>query len=123
MANKAIIEVSTYEDYRARGLDVARKFDRGAELPEADYHLGFTDAAQLFSVLTPKRLQLLDTLKGLGPGSVYALAKKLGRNYSNVHRDIELLTEYGLVEKDDKSQVSVPWDSVEIHLGLKREAA
>jgi len=36
----------------------------------------------LFSELTPARLDLLNTLRGMGPASVYALAETATRNYS-----------------------------------------
>ena len=119
MANKAIIEVNTYGSYRQRGLDVARRFDAGESLPAADYHLVFPSMASLFAELPPKRLQTLDALKAMGPASIYALAKKLGRNYSNVHRDIERLLEHSLVAKDETNRVFVPWSAVEIHLAAE----
>ena len=119
MANKAIIEVNTYGSYQQRGLDVARRFDTGESLPAADFHLVFPSMASLFAELPPKRLQTLDTLKAMGPASIYALAKKLGRNYSNVHRDIERLLEHSLVAKDETNRVFVPWSAVEIHLAAE----
>jgi hypothetical protein len=48
-----------------------------------DYHLGFESARVLFSELTPARIDLLDTLRRMGPSSMDALAKVAGRNYSN----------------------------------------
>jgi predicted transcriptional regulator len=116
MANKAIIEVNSYGSYQQRGLDVARRFDAGEPVPAADYHLVFPSMASLFAELPPKRLQTLDALKAMGPASIYALAKKLGRNYSNVHRDIERLLEHSLVARDETNRVFVPWSAVEIHL-------
>jgi len=50
--------------------------------------------------LPPKRLQILRELKSAGAFSVYALAKRLGRNYSNVHGDIQRLLALDLVEKN-----------------------
>ncbi|HET6315568.1 MAG TPA: hypothetical protein VFG86_03850, partial [Chloroflexota bacterium] len=59
-----------------------------------------------------------DTLRGLGPCSVYALAKAAARNYSNVHTDIARLEELGLVERDEEGAVCVPYDTLEILLPL-----
>jgi predicted transcriptional regulator len=115
---KAIIEIPRPGAYLDEALAAAGRADAGHRLPEADYHLGFSDAAHLFRDLTPARLALLEALKALGSVSIRALAGHLERNYSNVHRDITRLLELGLVARDDAGLVSVPWDAVEIHLAL-----
>lgn len=122
MADKAIVGISDWSDTRAQLRTLARHMDGGETLPEADYHLNFASAAQLFSELTPARLALLETLKAIGPVSVYALAKKAERNYSNVHSDIQKLLEHELVSRDEAGKVFVPWDEVQIRLTLGRVA-
>ena len=64
-----------------------------------DYHLGFEFARALFSDLTPARIDLLDTLRGMGPSSMHALAKTANRNYSNIHTDVSRLLELGLIDR------------------------
>lgn len=118
MANKAIIGVESRGKIFAGLKDWAKKVDRGQPVPEADYYLNFETAAMLFSELTPQRMRTLETLKQSGEQSIYALAKKLGRNYSNVHQDISKLIEHGLVEKNEDGKVFVPWVAVEIHVAL-----
>ncbi len=58
-----------------------------------------------------------------GPCSVYALAKEVERNYSNVHTDVAKLEEHGLVQRTPEDAVFVPFESVEIHLALFKRAA
>ena len=87
-----------------------------------DYRLSFESARSLFAELTPARLDLLDTLRKVGPCSVYALAKAADRNYSNVHTDVAGLEELGLIERSEDSAISVPYDSVEILVPLARVA-
>ena len=123
MANKAIIGLESWGAMQARVIEIARRADAGEAVLEADYHLNFATAAQLFNELTPARLALLEVLKGLGSVSIYALAKHLGRNYSNVHSDISKLLELGLVEKNEAGKVFVPWDEVQIRVNLGGEAA
>ena len=123
MANKAIIGLESWGTMQARAIEIARRADAGEAIPEADYHLNFATAAQLFNELTPARLALLEVLKGLGSMSIYALARQLGRNYSNVHADISKLLELGLVEKNEAGKVFVPWDEVQIRLTLGGAAA
>lgn len=118
MANKAIIGITREGKMHAELKELARRIDAGEQLPETDYHLSFSSAAQLFSELTPARMRTLEVLKKSGPLTIYALAKRLGRNYSNVHADIGKLLEYELVAKDEGGRVYVPWDTVEIHVSL-----
>jgi predicted transcriptional regulator len=70
------------------------------------------DLPLLLRTLTPARWQLLDRLREDGPLSIYELAKRLERDYKNVHTDVSRLAEIGLVEKDLTGRVSVPWDVV-----------
>jgi predicted transcriptional regulator len=79
-------------------------------------------ARVLFSELTPARIDLLDTLRRMGPSSMYALAKVAERNYSNVHTDVVRLLELGLVERGDDGMVFVPFDAIEIRLPLAQVA-
>jgi len=113
---KAIIEVSP-----RNGIFDAVRADIAAGGNE-DFHLSFDSARLMFSELTPARLDLLKTLRGMGPTSVYALAKTAGRNYSNVHADIGRLVDLGLVERTDDDTVTVPFEAVEIRMALAQAA-
>ena len=68
------------------------------------------------------RLDLLDTLRRVGPCSIYALAKAAERNYSNVHTDVSRLDELGLIERSEEGAVSVPYEAVETLLPLAQSA-
>ena len=50
-------------------------------------------------------------LRQRGPCSVYALAKTVERNYSNVHTDIGRLEQHGLVHCTPEDAVFVPFES------------
>jgi len=62
--------------------------------------------------LTPARWALLERLRHAGPSSIYELAKRLGRDYKNVHTDVTALVKIGLIERSSDGQVSVSWDVV-----------
>jgi predicted transcriptional regulator len=116
---KAIIEVAK----RGSAVRAARQqlaASRRGQSP--DFRLSFESARSLFADLTPARVDLLDTLRRVGPCSVYALAKAAERNYSNVHSDTARLEELGLVERTTEGTVSVPYDSVEILVPLAQVA-
>ena len=75
---KAVIEVSK----RGSAVRAARRqlAEKGGT---SDFYLSFESARSLLSELTPARVELLETLRGLGPSSIYALAKSASRNYYN----------------------------------------
>jgi Predicted transcriptional regulator len=97
---------------------VARLVDACEALPETDYSLGFSSAAQLFGELTSARMGLLEALKGLGPVSIHALVKQVGRNYSNVHSDVTKLLDLGLIEKDAAGKIFVPWEEIQVRVSV-----
>jgi len=76
------------------------------------YVLSMADLPLLVRTLTPARWELLDRLREAGPLSVYELAKRLGRDYKNVHTDVSRMTEVGLIDKGADGRVHVPWDVV-----------
>ena len=116
---KAIIEVAkSGSAVRAARQQLATS--RRGRSP--DFHLSFESARSLFADLTPARVDLLDTLRRVGPCSVYALAKAAQRNYSNVHTDIARLEVLGLIERSEEGWVSVPYESVEILVPLAQVA-
>jgi predicted transcriptional regulator len=76
------------------------------------YVLSVADLPLLLRTLTPARWQLLERLREAGPLSIYELAKRLGRDYKNVHTDVSRMSEAGLIDKDADGRVRVPWDVV-----------
>mgnify|MGYP001183724511 CR=1 FL=1 len=117
---KAIVEITPKGSLfgtAARQIAAARKGEA------VDFRLSFESARSLFADLTPARLDLLNTLRRVGPCSVYALAKVAERNYSNVHTDIARLEELGLVERTETGEISVPFEAIEILVPLAREVA
>jgi predicted transcriptional regulator len=117
-AMKAIINTDSWDSLQARALAVARQVDAGETPAEVDYHLSFADAAQLFSVLTPSRLALLERLKGLGATSLEALAEQLQRDPEAVRADLAPLLDWALIEEDGTGRLCVPWDAIELHVTL-----
>jgi len=118
---KAILEIASNDEMHRRALEAARNLD-AAGARAADLHIGFESAAQLFAELSAERLRTLETLRREGAQSIYALARALGRNYSNVHGDVSRLIALGLVEREGQA-VRAPFDELEIHVPLLARAA
>lgn len=79
--------------------------------------LTLRDLPLVFATLTPARWVLLQKLKDEGPTSIYGLAKRLGRDYKNVHTDVTQLQRLGLIERRGDG-LEVPWEVVRAELAL-----
>ena len=100
-----------------RFVNAWRKAETG-ETELAEIHLNFEDFAMLASVLTPKRLELMKSLRQHGPLSIRALAKQLQRDYKNVHVDVSALEEVDLIQRNEERLLVAPWDVIDAHLRL-----
>jgi predicted transcriptional regulator len=101
-----------------RGGDALDRFEagwnrltEGQKLAELRV-LTLEDLPRLLAALTPARWALLGRLREDGPLTIYQLAKRLARDYKNVHTDVSRLIELGLIERSADARVSVPWDVV-----------
>ena len=79
--------------------------------------LTLRDLPLLLRTLTPARWALVERLKKEGPLSVYQLAKRLQRDYKNVHTDVAQLVRLGVVERRGDGVV-VPWELLRAELGF-----
>jgi predicted transcriptional regulator len=87
------------------------------------FGIGFRTMAQFGEVFTPKRWELVEFLKASGPLTIYALAKRLGRHYRNVHKDVTAMIEWTVIDKDEAGRVFVPWDEIDVRWPLLKQAA
>jgi predicted transcriptional regulator len=72
--------------------------------------VSFSELPLLLRTLSPARWTLLRDLRQKGATSIYELAKRLGRDYKNVHTDVTQLAALRLIERDADGRVAVPWD-------------
>ena len=72
--------------------------------------LTLPDLSRVTKTLSPARWALLEALRGSGPLSIYQLAKRLGRNYKNVHTDVTQLAALGVIARASDNRVLVPWE-------------
>lgn len=86
----------------------------------------FTSIEAARNLLTPNRLALLRAVRCRRPGSMYELAKMVGRDLKNVQDDLRLLETYGLVRmthatRSGKRRVRVPeaiFDEIELKIAI-----
>ena len=110
------IEISTLGESLARFAETWKRAERKKKV-EPYFGVGFESMASLLGALTPKRWELVERLRKVGPMTVYQLAKLLGRNYKNVHSDVKALAALGIIQRDG-NKVSVPWDEIDARLRL-----
>lgn len=91
-----------------------------------DLSLSFSDISQLNKILSTERLRIIEAIKKKKPDSIRSLSKILGREQSNVQRDVQELAGLGVIElkrvkqKGQKRESLRPeyhWDVFEIAIG------
>jgi predicted transcriptional regulator len=80
-------------------------------------HLAFESWDALARVLTKRRMELLRYVRRHKIASVRALAKALGRDYSNVHADVQALAAAGLLDIADHG-IRAPYDAIETKIAV-----
>ena len=106
----------------ARTAQTMEALERG-ESPTAYFGVGFSDVGQFFAVFTPKRWDLLAALREGGPMTIAELARRVKRDYKNVHGDMEKLVEWQAVEKDDRGRVFAPYSEIVVDVRLPQGRA
>jgi predicted transcriptional regulator len=121
MKNEPVVLHLTVGEPASASLARAADAMRSARLGEPArpyYGVGFDDVGELFAVFTPKRWELIGTLREGGAMTVAELARQLKRDYKNVHNDCERLTEWMAVEKDENGLVFAPYDQIVVDMKL-----
>jgi predicted transcriptional regulator len=80
--------------------------------------LSFPNLPVMLKTLSPARWALLERLRSEGPLSIYELAKRLQRDYKNVHTDVTQLALLRLIERQPDGRVAVPWELLRAELML-----
>lgn len=111
------VGIKRERDINREFVEAWKQAERGA-LKEPEVRLYFLDVATLQRVLSERRVALLKVLRRIGPSSIRSLAAATERDYRNVYDDIQLLLKAGLVEKDARNRVTVPWDKIQTEIDL-----
>jgi predicted transcriptional regulator len=82
----------------------------------------FESPKALFSVITPRRWEMIERLQALGVISLRGLARELGRDVKRVHEDVAVLLEWGFVERDEAGKLHVPFADIHADFNLRAAA-
>lgn len=117
------ITIASGEEALDDALDAAGSAEDGEP---RDAVVSFETAEGIRRLLTDRRLELLRSLMGEPAESITALAERLGRSYSIVHDDVEVLAEYGIIQfrRDGQSkQPFVPYERIEFDVTVEAPVA
>ena len=103
------------EQASRRFVNAWHRAERGETFYER--HLAFESWDALARVITVKRMELLHYVRRHKVSSVRALAKALGRDYSNVHADVQALSAAGLLNTADGG-VQADYDVIETRIAI-----
>ena len=116
MSDVKITVGGAMEDEAARRfVDAWHRVECGETFCER--RIAFESWDALARVLTGKRMELLRYVRRHEVTSVRALAKALGRDYSNVHADVQALTSAGLLDATDRG-VRADYDAIETRIAI-----
>jgi predicted transcriptional regulator len=96
-------------------IDAWHRAERGETFSER--HLAFESWDALAHVLSTRRMELLRFVRRHQVTSIRALAKALGRDYSNVHADVQALAKAGLLDTPSKG-VRADYDAIETRIAI-----
>lgn len=117
MTDLKITVGQSLRDMAAEVVDAVHRAERG-ERVEPESSINFADWETLARTLTGKRLELLRHLHRHPTTSVRALAAALKRDYSNVHADVQALTDAGLIERSEAGHLRAEYDGIQTRIAL-----
>lgn len=84
--------------------------------------IDFVSAELMFSIMTPKRWEIVRFMTGAGPMSIRELSRRVKRDVKGVHGDVHRLLMCGVLSKTDDGRVIFPFSGVHIDVMLKAAA-
>ena len=109
-------------DSGRRAASVMKALQAG-ERADPYFAVSFVELGQMLAAFTPRRWELIAALRETGRLTIAELARKLGRNYKNVHTDVSQLIEWMAVERGEDGRVGVPWSEISIEMKLPQRLA
>ena len=84
--------------------------------------ISFDSANSLWKIISPAKQEILHALAGSGVMGVRELARKVGRDASAIHRDLQVLIVAGIVDRAENGKVIFPYDEAHVDFRLSGAA-
>ncbi|AUX09375.1 HTH domain protein [Halalkaliarchaeum desulfuricum] len=110
-------------DQRTRSRITAAQ--KGEDLDDVQPVLNFGSYAELSRLLSPKNLELLETIAEHQPDSIREAAELVERDYKQVHRNLSELADIGIIEFEgggpgQAKKPKLAYDGLEIDIPFAR---
>ncbi len=120
MSDENVLRISlgSLEDFEEETVADLEEIERGGT---GANKIMFADPEMFREILTEKRQELLEEVMAHPPESIRALAAALDRGVREVHDDLHLLENYGIVtleEEGGRKKPRVPYDRIHIEIDL-----
>jgi predicted transcriptional regulator len=106
------IGISSVNETKAR---MRRAFDGNAQ----GAFISFPSVELLWTMITPRRWEMLRVMAGSGPLAIRAVGRRMGRDVKTVHGDVQALLTAGVLDRTEDGQVQFPYDAVHVDFVLK----
>ena len=106
--NTVRLEVRGFQDVLS---DVAQACKKGTA---RDARISFDSVKDLWKMISPKKMDILKVMTGAGKMGIRDISRKVGRDVSAIHRDIQALILAGVVQRTDDGKVVFPYDAIHV---------
>lgn len=115
------VRVETTDEYFERGARAIEAAERGEEPPTTGATLSLPSYEELQRLLSPKNVELLETIRTVEPDSIRELARLVERDVSRVHDNVTELARLGVVELVQDGRAKRPvvgYDHIEVEVPI-----
>lgn len=102
--------------------DALRRAQAAFDGERQEPRINFASSQRLFSIMTPKRWTIVQTMLGAGPLSIREVARRVGRDVKGVHADVTALLNCGVLDRTREGKVVFPFNAVRVDLMLEAAA-
>ena len=99
--------IKDFKDVIEKNRPFYKKIDKGYKIKSEPKTLYFTPKT-FYSTFTPERIKLIQILREKNKLSISEIARKIGRPFESVHRDIRFLEGLGLINIEKRQQYKIP---------------
>ena len=111
--NTVRLEIRSFDDVLG---DVAKAWKTGEA---TEPRISFDSVEDLWKTLSPKKMDILKAMTGAGHLGIREVSRKVGRDVSAVHRDLQALIVAGIVDRTDDGKVVFPYDEIHVDFTLR----
>jgi predicted transcriptional regulator len=111
--NTVRLEVRSFDDVLG---DVAKAWKTGEA---TEPRISLYSVEDLWKALSPKKMDILKAMTGAGQLGIREVSRKVGRDVSAVHRDLQALIVAGIVDRTDDGKVVFPYDEIHVDFTLR----